>query len=152
MNTITRSSTVGTYSVGPAPGMRSGRRGTATIELAVLAPVLIVLMLGILEVGRAIMVSQMVTDAAREGARRATIIGGSDTTAKNAVTNYLTQTGVPGVSASNTTVSPSADSASSGTAITVTVTVPYGNVPWLPGAPIWFNDQNLTGTVIMRKQ
>jgi ABC-2 type transport system ATP-binding protein len=47
----------------------SARRGVAVVELAVLLPFLLVVLLGIWEVGRLIEVQQILNNAAREGAR-----------------------------------------------------------------------------------
>ena len=47
------------------------RRGAAVVEFAVVSPVLILLIFEILEFGRLVMVQQVLTNASREGARRA---------------------------------------------------------------------------------
>ena len=47
------------------------RTGTAAVELAVCLPFLLVLILGIWEVGRMVMVQQLIANAAREGGRQA---------------------------------------------------------------------------------
>ena len=47
------------------------RRGVVAVEAAVVLPVLIIVMFGMWEVGRLIQVNQIVTNAAREGARLA---------------------------------------------------------------------------------
>lgn len=52
---------------------RHQRRGAAVVETAVIAPVLILGMLGMMEVGWAFMVRQTVTLASREGARAAAL-------------------------------------------------------------------------------
>ena len=59
-----------------APGRLAGalsrtRRGAVIVELAIIAPVLIAMMLGMIELGRAIMVRQTLTSAARKAARDA---------------------------------------------------------------------------------
>jgi len=45
------------------------RRGAATVEFAVVVPIFILLMLGMIELGRALQVQQRLTNASREGAR-----------------------------------------------------------------------------------
>lgn len=59
------------------------RRGAAVVEAAVVAPLMILAMFGMIEVGYAFMIKQTVTLAAREGARAAALPGGnmSDVTA-----------------------------------------------------------------------
>lgn len=48
---------------------KAAERGAAAVEFALLAPVLIVVLLGIMEFGRAYNVQVTLTNAAREGAR-----------------------------------------------------------------------------------
>ena len=45
---------------------RHDRRGAALVEMALVLPIFFGVVLGIVEFGRAMMVSQMVTNAARE--------------------------------------------------------------------------------------
>lgn len=52
------------------------RRGTTVVETAVMAPLIVTAMFGMLEVGHAFMVKQTVTLAAREGARAGSLPGG----------------------------------------------------------------------------
>lgn len=47
--------------------------GQAAVEMALLLPVLLLFVVGIIEFGRAYHVKHVVTDAAREGARRAVV-------------------------------------------------------------------------------
>ena len=54
-------------------GAGRGRTGTAMIEAAVVLPILIVLLLGIMEVGRALMTYNLLTRAVRTGARLAVV-------------------------------------------------------------------------------
>jgi Flp pilus assembly protein TadG len=62
---------------------RNRERGSAMVETAICIPLLLVLMVGIFEVGRAYETWQVLTNAAREGARVAVLPSGSaaDTTA-----------------------------------------------------------------------
>ena len=62
---------------------RNRERGSAMVETAICIPLLLVLMVGIFEVGRAYETWQVLTNAAREGARMAVLPSGSaaDTTA-----------------------------------------------------------------------
>lgn len=57
----------------------SSRRGWALYEAALAIPIVLLLIVGALEYGRAFMVGQLVTTAAREGGRR--IIAGSSSNA-----------------------------------------------------------------------
>lgn len=50
-----------------------GRRGQALVEFALVAPLLLLLILGLIDFARAWNVYQVITDAAREGARNAVV-------------------------------------------------------------------------------
>jgi Flp pilus assembly protein TadG len=55
------------------PAGRRGARGQALVEFALIVPVLLLLVLGIVEFGRAWNAHQVLTDAAREAARTAVV-------------------------------------------------------------------------------
>ncbi len=135
------------YSVSAARPRR--RTGAAAVELAAVAPVLIVLILGMIEFGRVMMVEHVLTNAAREGARRAALPGSTADDAKTVVSDYLTSAGINGANPAD--VSPDPATAQAGTAITVTVSVSFSNVSWLPVSQ-WMGNQTLTATVVMCKE
>ena len=54
------------------------RQGSASLELALVLPVLVMLLLGVIEFSRALQVGQMVTNVAREGARQSIVTGSSN--------------------------------------------------------------------------
>lgn len=132
------------------PTSRPRRRtAAAAVELAAVAPVLVLLIFGMIEFGRVMMVEQVLTNAAREGARRAALPGSTTSDAQTVVSSYLTSANVNG--ANQASVSPDPSTAQAGTAITVTVTVPFSSVSWLP-VPQWMGGQTLTATVVMAKE
>ena len=53
--------------------LRSDTRGQALLEFALVLPILLMLVLGIVEFGRIWNINQMVSDTTREGARRAVV-------------------------------------------------------------------------------
>ena len=55
------------------------RRGVAMAEFAIILPIFMLAVIGIIEFGRAVMVQQILVNAAREGARRAIIPGATNT-------------------------------------------------------------------------
>jgi len=138
---------VASRAVRPVPGRRS-RSGAAIIEFALLAPVLFMLILGMIEFGRVLMVAQLLTDAAREGGRQAVLAGSNTDKVTSTVDTFLTNAGVNGA---HTAVSPDPATANQGDAITVTVTVPASAISWLP-TPIFTAGQTLGGSVVMRKE
>ena len=50
-----------------------GRAGQALVEFALVVPIFLLLVIGVIEFGRAWNLQQTITDAAREGARRAVV-------------------------------------------------------------------------------
>ena len=58
--------------------IRSSERGTALIEFALVLPMLIVLTFLVVDFGRAFMVKNMLTQAAREGARQMAVLDSED--------------------------------------------------------------------------
>lgn len=76
------------------------RRGSVAVEAAVVMPVLLIMMLGIWEVGRIIHVQQILVNSAREGARLAAggYVNGSpvtNTMVQQATRDYLQAAGLP---------------------------------------------------------
>src|SRR5208282_221193 len=53
----------------PTAARRARRRGVAAVELAILAPFLGVLVMGMFEMGRLVMVKDILTDSVRKGGR-----------------------------------------------------------------------------------
>jgi Flp pilus assembly protein TadG len=129
---------------------RSLRRGAAIVEFAVIAPIFLTLVGGMIELGRAIVVVQILTNASREGSR----IAGYDTTTSSstvtsAVNTFLTNEGINGAT---TAVTPSSlSSVADGTQVSVTVSIPYSSVSWLP-KPFFLGGKTLTATTVMCRE
>ncbi len=68
------------------------RCGAALVEMAVVLPLLLTIVMGIIEFGRALMVSQLVTNAAREGTRLAAMDGSTNTEVEAYVRQFVTTT------------------------------------------------------------
>jgi len=125
------------------------RRGAAVAEFALIAPVFLTLTVGCIELGRAVIVQQLLTNASREGAR----VAGYDTTSSSskvstAVNNYLTSVNISGAT---TAVSPSPSGLADGEQISVTVGIPFSSVSWLPH-PFFLGGQTLKATSVMVRQ
>jgi Flp pilus assembly protein TadG len=135
----------------PLRVIRSSRRpGVAAVEFAVILPFVMVLFLGMIEFGRVLMVQQIITNAAREGCRYAVMPGSTVSSTQTVVTTYLSNSSITLASPSTqVTVSPDPSTAAQGTSITVTVTVPFNSVSWLP-TPIFMGGKQLGSTVVMR--
>jgi Flp pilus assembly protein TadG len=65
-------------------------RGAALLEMALTLPLLLLVCVGILEFGRAYQTWQVLTNAAREGARIAVLPGMDDTAVRTRVREYMT--------------------------------------------------------------
>ena len=74
------------------PVQKRRRRGTALVELALVLPIFITVILGIVEFGRAMMVAQLVTNAAREGARLGSLDGVTNSEVEQTVRDFLVAT------------------------------------------------------------
>jgi hypothetical protein len=72
-------------------------RGTALIETAITIPIVLLVAVGIFEFGRAYQTQQVLTNAAREGARQAILEGVTDSQVTTTVRNYLTGGGLRAV-------------------------------------------------------
>ena len=68
----------------------TNRCGTAAVEFAILLPFLAIMVIGMFEIGRAIMVKTALTDAARIACRTAIYPGQTDAVVRSLVTNILT--------------------------------------------------------------
>jgi Flp pilus assembly protein TadG len=102
-----------------------------------------------IEYGRMVMVQQMLTNASREGARRAVLDGSTTTDVESVVNSYLAS---GNIDEPTVAVSPSPpSSAGFGDPVTVTVSVPYADVSWLP-TPMFLGNTTMTATSVMRRE
>lgn len=87
----------------PIAKTRKNERGQALVEFAILLPVLLFLVVGIIEFSRAWNAHQVLTDAAREGARNAVVANSeTQTDVENRIRNYFSQSGFDGSQATIT--------------------------------------------------
>jgi len=126
----------------------SARLGVAATEFAIIAPLFFLLVIGMLEFGRALMVQQVLINGSRVGARQAITTGATAADVVDAVEEYTSSVAVPGV---DVTVSPNPATATAGTTITVTTSVGFSEVSWLP-APWFLGGANLSANSMMRKE
>ena len=80
---------LGRHEIRRSVGVDRGRRGTASVEFAVCLPFLVLVLGGMLQLGRFIEVQQVLWNAGREGARDASLGQQNLTTVTNNVLIYL---------------------------------------------------------------
>ena len=119
------------------------------------------IVLGIVEFGRAMMVAQLLTNGAREGARLAIMADATNTSVETAVLDFVeSSVGVPRGNVTVTiTVTPAAGNPDPGNNLAsankrdlcnVLVSVPFADVDYLPGS--YLADRNLIGQCAMRRE
>lgn len=109
--------------------LRNTERGAVAVEFALLAPVLIMLLLGIMEFGRAYNVQASLTNAARDGVR-SMAINNSQGAARTAAKNAATQLD-PALADGN--IAFSSASCSIGAQMTVTITYSLSTMTGIAG-------------------
>ena len=75
--------------------LRKNERGAALIETAITIPIILLIAVGIFEFGRAYQTWQVLTNAAREGARQAILFDKTDGEVQTTVQNYMKAGGLP---------------------------------------------------------
>ena len=131
------------------------------VEMALVLPIFFMVVLGIVEFGRAMMVGQMVTNAAREGTRMGIVDGETNTTVTDWIEDFLEDS--INVDPADVTVTitvteatgnpPAANqigNASAKDLITVNVSVPFDKVSYIPGD--YLNGKNLAAQSAMRHE
>ncbi len=130
------------------------RNGATAVEMAVVAPLFFLLILGLVELVRMGMLKQALTDSARAGCRQAVLVGTlSDQKVDTAVRTYL-KSSIPNshdTSICRVSVSPSSFvGMESGVDITTRVEVDYSDVSWL--VPSFLESTKLQGESTMKRE
>jgi Flp pilus assembly protein TadG len=129
-----------------------GRSGATAVEFSFIAPALFIVVFGMIELGRGIMVVHLLTNAARHGCRVGVLSGKGNSDIQTAVDSTLSPIGI---SRDTITVqvndgTADASTAKSGDELTVKVSVPVASVTWLPGGT--HLSGNLTGQYTLRRE
>lgn len=110
------------------------RRGAAAVEFALVTPLFLLVLAGIMEFGQAFRIEHMLSNASRRGARAAVVDSATTTQVTQKVKTNCEQTlgvnqaDVTAQIAVNGTVGADLSLAGEGDEITVTVSVPYSKV------------------------
>jgi Flp pilus assembly protein TadG len=128
-------------------------RGQALLEAALITPVVLLIMVGIFEVGRAYQTFQVLTNAAREGARAAVVPGANVDTVKALVKQYMTDGALGSVATANVEVNQAASIQVNGAnigATLVTVDYPFSFIMLQPVARLVVKDSDAGSALTMR--
>jgi Flp pilus assembly protein TadG len=125
------------------------------MEMAIILPLLLLLLLGILEMGRVVMIYQIATNATREAARQAVVPGATDSAVLSTCNTYLDR---GGISATGRTVqilngggsSSSLAAIGSHQPVTIRAQIPFSENTW--GFAQIMGGRTLTSTVTMRRE
>jgi Flp pilus assembly protein TadG len=130
-------------------------RGAALLEAAITIPMLLLISVGIFEFGRAWQTWQVLTNAAREGARLAVLpdptVGNAETRARE----YMAAGQLPGASSAAVDVNRSASMTVNGAAVSasqVTIDYPFTFVVLQPVARLVSPGTSVGGPLTMRAQ
>ena len=139
-----------------------GEQGTALLETAMTLPLLLLVSVGIFEFGRAFQTWQVLTNAAREGARLAVMPGTATGAVDTRVKSYLTSGQLDNVANATVVVNPAATvdigGGATATASLVTVTYPFEFMVLQPVASLLVSGTKLgdpimlTATATMRNE
>ncbi len=130
-----------------------GESGQAIVELAFALPILLILVIGVFEFGRAWNEQQVMTDAAREGARYC-VVANADRSLPADIVETTVQAALQRASIDPPSGQPVVTGFRSGTSCTVAITVPYTFV-FLKPLLQWTTGQatiDLSSTFTMRNE
>ena len=128
-------------------------RGTALIEAAMTVPLILLIMVGIFEVGRAYETWQVLTNAAREGARMSIIPGTTVATAQSMVRTYMQNGALPKYATAAVAVNQASTLTVNGNPVSaslVTVDYPFDFIILQPIARLVVPGSNAGQSITMR--
>jgi Flp pilus assembly protein TadG len=119
------------------------------VEFAIVAPLFFLLVFAMIEYGRMVMVQQILVNASREGARRAVVDGATASEVDSAVMDFLEDSSIQGGEVEIDPADPA--TAEYGEAVTVSVSINFDEVSWLP-SPMYLGGQELRASTVMRRE
>ena len=130
------------------------------VEVAVCFPVFMLILLGIIEFGRAMSINQLLNSAARIGCRAAVLDGSTNTSVRDLVKQQVAST--VGIQQSSVTVTITATSSETGTPLSdvsnattgdmleLDVSVPFSDVSW--AVKTWLANASIRGECSMQHE
>jgi len=125
---------------------RKHRRAAAAVELAIVTPILLTMLFGIIEYGWLFTVRQALVNSAREGARTAALPGSTVADVEARVDQYMAPLGL-----TTYTTEVGVDENNNPTGV-VTVSIPYQDVTLVGGYFGTTPSGNIQATCVMRKE
>jgi len=145
----------------------NARQGAVAVEMAMILPLLLSLIFGIIEFGRAMMVQQILVNAAREATRRAIVPGATDEQVHTIIKTYMESAGITSFEAhfeldgsrhafdaneaAGDQYANLINNASARTKVAVDLSVLHADVAWGPMYVI-AGERRLSAMVVMRKE
>ena len=126
-------------------------KGAALIEAAVTVPIILLVSVGIFEFGRAYQTQQVLTNAAREGARLAVIDGSTDADVRARVNAYLTAGGLTAVGDSQIPINRTTAVTATATGSKVEINYPFNFIVLNPVVKLIAPTDKKTGAPITMK-
>jgi Flp pilus assembly protein TadG len=116
--------------------LASRRNGATLVEMAFAAPVLFVMVIGLIQFGYLFMVQHLIQNTARQACRTATIAGNTNNSVLDAVSQSLQAQGIRGATTTILVNNAAGDitQTTSGDNIGVQITVPVSSVSMVPNA------------------
>jgi Flp pilus assembly protein TadG len=134
-------------------GRLKSDRGTALIEAAMTVPIILLIMVGIFEVGRAYQTWQVLTNAAREGARVAITPSATSATAEGFVRSYMANGQLPKSATAPVVINRTSSITVNGNAVSaslVTIDYPYDFMVLQPIARLVVSGSTAGQSITMR--
>ena len=131
---------------------RRGERGSVLLEMALTLPLLLLVTVAIFELGRAYQTQQIITNAAREGARLAVLPDASTANIETRVRQYLTQGQLADVQNASVNVNTAATIPMGGATVSasvVTVSYPFQFIVLGPVARLVVSDSKMGAPIVL---
>lgn len=110
------------------------RRGAALVEFAIVLPLILIFLIALIEIGRGLMTTSLLTEAARAGCRAGVLPAATNSQVNAAVTGKTKNLGFTAPTVKIFVKGKEGDvtTATTGDEVRVQVTVAYSQVSWLP--------------------
>jgi Flp pilus assembly protein TadG len=134
----------------PKAKKRIWYRGSATVEAAILFPILLLLTFGIIEYGWLFLNANLITNAARHGARIAILPNATSSQVTTSISNLMATANITGY---QVTITPSnISSVNVGEVIKVEISVPWQQIAIINSPFLPMPTTNLRASVSMAKE